>query len=263
MYTYGPFSSRRLGLSLGINLLGQSKICTMDCVYCEIGRTARENLVDINYRYDPGVDMEKFKEEIERPLRHLPEIDSATIGYMGETTLASHLEPCLTIIRTVKNSINRQDGGPRITIFTNATTLEDRCIREALCQCDLVIVKLDCATGPLFSKINRPHQSVPPVNEIIENIQQLRNEMECGCRLALQTLILSSRDSSIPKNTQLNHLNELVMAYNNIKPDFVQLYTIAREPAEKSVIAVQRDERKRIGEFLQIRDDDSIEIKVY
>ncbi|MCK4383459.1 MAG: radical SAM protein, partial [Candidatus Lokiarchaeota archaeon] len=85
IYTYGPFQSRRLGLSLGINVLSSHKLCTYNCVYCEIGLTRRENLVSPEYRIKlPPTP--KFRKELKSMLRYVPHLNSITFGYNGEPT---------------------------------------------------------------------------------------------------------------------------------------------------------------------------------
>ena len=82
IYTYGPFQSRRLGLSLGINLLPDYKLCTFDCVYCEIGRTNKKFLVSPKYRIQLKPTL-KFRKELTSVLIHFPHLNSITFGYNG------------------------------------------------------------------------------------------------------------------------------------------------------------------------------------
>ena len=81
-FVYGPFSSRRLGLSLGINLLGNKKKCTFNCVYCEIGRSTADEIVGIDFKHDPRLMLDEFKKAC-----HEAEITVETIGYVNEHVL--------------------------------------------------------------------------------------------------------------------------------------------------------------------------------
>ncbi|MHA1681746.1 MAG: radical SAM protein [Promethearchaeota archaeon] len=264
-YIYGPFHSRRLGMSLGINLLGEKKKCTFNCVYCEIGQSLADEIVDVSYRYDPSVNFKAFSREVESPLRNLPEIDSATFGYMGETTLAQHLAEFLDNVKKIKSSINRNDGGPRISIFTNSTTLEDESILDTLAKFDLVMAKLDCALESHFLKINRPHSSVPRVSGIIKNLVRLRERMEVieGNQIAIQTLLFRSNNPRIPSNIETENLEALVNAYNRILPDLVQIYTVARKPAERGIYAISSREKEHLRHYFSEKVDKRVTIVVY
>ncbi len=270
-FTFGPVCSRRLGMSLGINLLGDKKKCTFNCVYCEIGRSKADEIVSVEYRYDPGLDedalMARFKEEVRLPLKNLPEIDSATVGYMGETTLAAGLDTYLLALQEIKKTINRPDGGPKISIFTNSTTLQDPAVVATLGKFDLVMAKLDCATEDLFKKVNRPHASVPRVGEIIKNITILRERMEKSSPrnlLAIQTLLFKSLNKYTPTNTAKDHLEALADAYLAIRPDVVQVYSVAREPAEKGIHALSLGDKANLRAFFERRlANTGILVKVY
>ena len=89
-YTYGPFQSRRLGLSLGVNVLSNYKLCTFNCVYCEIGLTVKDNLVSPKYRINlpPSPN---FRKELISILKFFPHLNSITFGYNGEPTLNENL----------------------------------------------------------------------------------------------------------------------------------------------------------------------------
>lgn len=264
-YVYGPFQSRRLGLSLGINVLGEKKRCTFNCVYCEIGASRVDEVVDTEFRYDK-VDLDQFKQQVRLPLQNLPEIDSATFGYMGETTLCAQLEPCLDIVKTIKAGLPRGDGGPAISIFTNSTTLHEPAVARVLARFDLVMAKLDCATPALYSTINRPHPSVPAVGEIIENVARLSTRMrdEGHGKLAVQTLLFRSMDPRIPSNVDDASLEDLIDAYEIINPHLIQVYTVARQPAEKGIHAITPVDKERVRAIITRRlGARSIDVRVY
>jgi len=265
-FIFGPITSRRLGLSLGINVLGEKKKCTFNCVYCEIGRSKANEVVPISYRYDPEVDEDTFKNEIEPALVNFSEIDSATFGYMGETTLASNLETYLNIAQSIKTDINRPDMGPLLSIFTNSTTLGDPVIRAVLVKFDLVMAKLDCAVQDLFKKVNRPDPTVPHVSEIIENIALLREEMRAypANKLAIQTLLFKSMNQSIPSNLNDENLEALAKAYEYIRPHIVQIYSVARVPAEGGISAISaRDKEDLRAFFSEHVNTEEIDIRIY
>ncbi|MFX0103380.1 MAG: radical SAM protein [Candidatus Hodarchaeota archaeon] len=264
-FIYGPFSSRRLGLSLGINLLGNKKKCTYNCVYCEIGRSTADEIVGINYRYSPDLMIDEFEKEISLPLKNLPEIDSATFGYMGETTLAAHLEEYHEAAKKIRKQVNCSDGGPKLSIFTNSSTLDDENMRKILAKFDFVMAKLDCGSDACFKKVNRPHASVPDIAQIVENLVKLRKEIKKypSHKFAIQTLIFKSMNSAVPSNMNSVNLERLADHYNTIEPDIVQIYTVARQPAEKGIHAISFKEKKQLLAFFTGKLKESIEIKVY
>ncbi len=255
-FTFGPIHSRRLGMSLGINVLApledQKKRCTFNCTYCEIGRSRPDEVVKITFRYG-DTDVAQFRAEVEPPITNLPEIDSATFGYMGETTLAAGLEQYLDAARAIKEAHPRHDGGPRISIFTNSTTLADPEIRRVLARFDFVMAKLDCAVQPLFLRVNRPDRSVPPVATIVENIALLRQAIQKypPHQLAIQTLLFKSMNPATPSNMDEQNLAALAEAYDRIDPHVVQVYTVARDPAENGIYAISAKDKEYLREFFK------------
>ncbi len=268
-FTFGPIHSRRLGLSLGVNVLApleeQKKRCTFNCTYCEIGRSRPDEVVPITFRYE-NVDVAQFRAEVEPPIKNLPEIDSATFGYMGETTLAAGLEQYLDAAREIKEAHPRADGGPRISIFTNSTTLGDPEIRRVLARFDFVMAKLDCAVQSLFLKVDRPDRSVPPVAAIIKNIALLRQEIKKypSHQLAIQTLLFKSMNPATPSNMDDQNLAALADAYDRIDPHIVQLYTVARDPAENGIYAISAKDKEYLRQFFkQHVKRENIDVRIY
>ncbi|MEX2684607.1 MAG: hypothetical protein Q6373_023755 [Candidatus Sigynarchaeota archaeon] len=268
-FTFGPIHSRRLGMSLGINILApldeQKKRCTFNCTYCEIGRSKHDELVPVTFRYN-NTDIAQFRAEVEPPIANLPEIDSATFGYMGETTLASGLEQYLAIAREIKEAHPRPDGGPRLSVFTNSSTLGDPGIRHVLAKFDFVMAKLDCALQPLFLKVNRPDRSVPPVATIIENIALLCQEIRKNPshQLAIQTLLFKSMNPGTPSNMDEENLAALADAYDRIEPHVVQIYSVARDPAENGIYAFSAKDKERLRQFFEQHvKRKNIDIRIY
>ena len=122
-YTYGPFGSRRLGLSLGISILLNYKVCSYDCVYCEIGATNKENLVSPKFRIKlpPTSD---FRNELNSILKYVPHLKSLSFtGYQGEPTLNENLLDFYKITLDVRRDLKWTNEPPLITLFTNSSTL--------------------------------------------------------------------------------------------------------------------------------------------
>ncbi|MFW9898479.1 MAG: radical SAM protein, partial [Candidatus Thorarchaeota archaeon] len=99
-YTYGPFQSRRLKLSLGVDVLSKIKICTYNCIYCELGITSKDQLVSPEYRISKKPTI-NFRKELFSILKYVPHLNSLTFGYNGEPSLNENLLDFLKIASNV------------------------------------------------------------------------------------------------------------------------------------------------------------------
>ena len=262
-YTYGPFQSRRLGLSLGINVLANYKICTFNCVYCEIGLTKKENLVNPKHRIDlpPSIN---FRKELKSILKHFPHLDSITFGYNGEPTLNDSLLDFLQVVKNVRDELRWTKREPRLTLFTNSSTLYLEEIRERVKKFELVLAKLDTAIDEDFQRTNRPHHETPNIERIIESLVALKKEMPKKNKLAIQCLVFNSYKDDYVANDNTANIIEIAHALERIKPDIIQLYSIARIPAEYYVFAIDEERKREITSILkEIINDDKIEINFY
>ncbi len=262
-YTYGPFQSRRLGLSLGVDVLADYKLCTNNCVYCEIGLTEKDNLVSPNYRINLPPSR-NFRKELFSILKYVPHLNSITFGYNGEPTLNEKLLDFLKIALDVRNELNWTSEKPLITLFTNSSTLYIDKIRERVKQFELVLAKLDTANNVDFKRTNRPHHDTPNIKMIIESLIKLKRELPKKNKLAIQCLIFNSyKEDFIPNNNSTN-IYDLARALKRIKPNIVQIYSTARIPAEYFVFSIDDDRKREIATiFKEIIDDNKIEINVY
>jgi len=262
-YTYGPFQSRRLGLSLGVDILPRYKLCTFNCVYCEIGPTGKNQLVSPNYRINlpPSPN---FRKELKSILKFVPHLNSITFGYNGEPTLNENILDFLKIALEVRDELNWTYEKPKLTLFTNSSTLIFDEIRERVKQFELVLAKLDVATKVDFALSNRPHPETPKIEAIIDSIVKLKKEMLNEHKLAIQCLFYNSYREEFISNNNVENIKKLAYAIKRIKPDLVQIYSTARIPAEYFVFAID-DERKReiIKIFNEIIQNNKIKINYY
>ena len=264
VYTYGPFQSRRLGLSLGINILSTHKICTYNCIYCEIGLTKKENLVSPEYRIKLPPTL-KFRKELYSILSYVPHLNSISFsGYNGEPTLNENLLDFLKIAKDVRSELTWDGKKPTLTLFTNSSTLHFDEIRERVKQFDLVLAKIDVGIEEDFRRINRPHQNTPKLEEIINALVKLKQEMPHKHKLAIQCLIFNSYEKDFVANDTHKSISEIARALKRIKPDIVQIYSTARIPAEYFVYGLSEERKKEIENIFKLNvNDNNVDIRCY
>ena len=258
VYTYGPFQSRRLGLSLGVNVLLNYKICTFNCIYCEIGLT--EKMVSPTFRINAPPSF-NFRKELTDILKYFPHLNSITFGYNGEPTLNNNLLDFLNIAIEVRDNFDWESTKPLLTLFTNSSTLHFIEIRERVREFEFILAKLDVATEDDFKRTNRPHKEVPPIEKIIDSLVKLKEILPENHKLVIQSLLYNSYIDNFIPNINSENIGE---AIRRIKPDLVQVYSIARIPAEHFVYAISDDQRIEIKQKLKdIILDDNIKIDCF
>ena len=259
-YTYGPFNSRRLGLSLGVDILPNYKLCTYNCVYCEIGPTYQVVSPEDRIKAPPSL---KFRRELKDILKYVPHLDSITFGYNGEPTLNDSLLDFYKVAFDVRNELKWDKDPPLITLFTNSSTLYLEEVRERVKHFDFVLAKLDAATDKDLRRTNRPHKNCPDIDTITNSLVKLRKEMP-NKKLAIQSLISKSHRDNFSSNNNKENIEQLAYLIKKINPNIVQLYSIARIPSEYFVYAIDENRKKEIVKILrELINNDNIEINYY
>ena len=259
-YTYGPFPSRRLGLSLGVDVLPKTKTCTFDCVYCEIGNTP--HLVSPKFRIN-SPPSPKFEKELRDILKYFPHLASITFGYNGEPTLNENLMEFYDIALKVRNELNWTGSPPHLTLFTNSSTLHFGDIQDKVKNFEIVLAKLDVATQADYMRTNRPHKLCPENSKIIDSLIHLRKKMTSN-KLVIQCLMLNSHHEQYFPNFNDKNIEKLAYAIKKIKPNEVQIYSLARIPAEYFVFSIDEKQNNQIKNvFNRIIDNKNIEISYF
>ena len=209
-YIFGPVPSRRLGLSLGIDLMPH-KTCTLNCIYCECGKTT--NLTTKCKEYIP---VEPLQEELKDFLSSNPKLDFITFSGSGEPTL--HIG-----IKEIINFIKKDYPKYKITLLTNSTLFFQPDIRKRITGVDIVIASLDAASEENFKKINRPHPELE-LHRVIEGLVSLRKEF--AKQLWMEVFLVPGI------NDNRDELNRIKKALSLIYPDKIQLNTLDRPGAE-------------------------------
>ena len=223
-HTYGPAPSRRLGRSLGIDLV-PLKTCSYDCIYCQLGHTTNRIIERKEY-----VPLDDVLRELDQRLRTGPEPDYVTLSGSGEPTLYSRLK---SLIVGIKERTDRP-----VAVLTNGSLLWDAEVQDALLEADLVIPSLDAGDDATFQWINRPHPAV--------TFERMVAGLDAFCRrfskaVWLEVLLLQGLNAS---GVQLERIVHLV---KRIAPDRVQLNTATRPPCEEFAKPVPMDELKEVA----------------
>jgi wyosine [tRNA(Phe)-imidazoG37] synthetase (radical SAM superfamily) len=233
-------------------------------VYCEIGTTDKDNLVSPDYelKIPPSPN---FRKELLSILKFVPHLNSISFtGYYGEPTLNSKLVEFLKITSDVRKELQWTGDDPIITLFTNSSTLHLEKIRERVKQFDLVLAKLDVATEQDYKRLNCPHANAPDIRTIIKSLIKLKELMPNSHKLGIQCLICKSYKEDFISNDNQENIESLAYAIKRIKPDLVQVYSIARIPSKYFIYAIDVEKKKQIVDiFNEIVNDNTIEIHYY
>ena len=231
MYTYlfGPVPSRRLGISLGVDL-GPQKTCSLDCIYCECGST--DNLTVDRQEYVP---VDEVIKELEHYFKNNPEPEYITFSGSGEPTLNSRIGDVLEFIRRKRPHLP-------IAVLTNGTLLGQEDVRKALSSADLVMPSLDGASASALQTINRPHKSID-IDSYIDGIALFRSGF--AGTLKLEVFILPGYND---KPAELALLKE---AIERIDPDLVQLNSLDRPGVMEGIRAATPMQLQMIADFFK------------
>src|SRR4030043_780517 len=226
-YLYGPVPSRRLGRSVGIDLVPH-KICTYDCIYCQIGKTTQKTLVRKEY-----VPVMEVIEEVDFFLKEeTSSIDYLSLSGSGEPTLHSK-------IRLVIEGIKGITSIP-IAVITNGSLLYLEEVRQDLLYADVVLPSLDAVSSDAFLKINRPDEGFS-VERMVEGLVQFRKIYKG--QIWLEILFCRGVNDS---QSELTLMKE---AINRIQPDKIHLNTVVRPPSEKWAAPLNQKEMEEIQAF--------------
>lgn len=228
-FLFGPVPSRRLGVSLGVDLIPH-KTCSLDCIYCECGKTTR--LTTKRKEYVP---VETVLMELDSYLAGSPSLDYITFAGSGEPTLNSGMGKVISFIKEKYSSY-------KICLLTNGTLFTDKSVRDDAGMVDLIIPSLDAASEDTFQRINRPHSNLSCKN-IIEGLVDLRREY--SGEICMEIFIVPGI------NDTDNELSALKEALKRISPNRIQLGTLDRPGTEEWVEAADPLRMQEIAGYLK------------
>jgi wyosine [tRNA(Phe)-imidazoG37] synthetase (radical SAM superfamily) len=222
-------------MSLGVDLVPH-KVCSLNCIYCECGRTTNLTLERKEY-----VPYDEVVKELDHYFVSNPNPDYITFSGSGEPTLNSRIGDVLKFIKQKKPDIP-------VAILTNGTLLSQKQVRNELLDADVVLPSLDAASDLSFRKINRPFHALS-ISEYIKGIQDFRNEYKG--KIWLEVLIIPGYNDS------REDLELLKKAFGNIRPDSIQLNALDRPGTIKGLRTASRAQLKEIVDFWEL---DNVEI---
>jgi wyosine [tRNA(Phe)-imidazoG37] synthetase (radical SAM superfamily) len=225
-YIFGPVLSRRLGRSLGVDLM-PFKTCNYDCIYCEQGRTTHHTNSRKNY-----VPVALILEELSHFLASNPEPDYVTLSGAGEPTLHAGLGEIVQGIKTMTDI--------PLALITNGSLLCDPALRDDLRRVDLVMPSLDAGNASLFNYINRPVTGIS-FDEMLNGLIAFRDSFPKQIWLEVMLLAgVSSGESEV---------REIAECVRRIRPDRVQLNTVVRPPSETFALPVSNNRLEILAEL--------------
>lgn len=228
---YGPVNSRRLGRSLGINILpAKKKVCPFDCVYCQYGWT------DCYASSIPPVqslpDKNAVKHAMEKALRRMKIPPSyITFSGNGEPTLHPDFDGMVDVLHAVRD---RQAPSAKSAILSNSAFVSEKRVRQSLAKLDVRIMKLDCGSPQIFQRYNQPCRGID-----LEKITRGLTELE---DVTIQSLFSSGNTGNLGKENIRAWIDRL----KRIKPRTVQLYTLDRDFPDKKLKEATKMDLSRI-----------------
>ena len=228
-HVFGPIRSRRLGRSLGINLFSD-KICSLDCVYCEAGKT--EILTLERKQYSPT---DVILEELSNILNKKPAIDFITFSGIGEPTLHSEIGDIISFIKTNWSEY-------KLCLITNSTTLIDESIHNDLLSCDLIMPSLDAVSDDVFQRIDKPFQTLK-ISDIIDGLVSFREKFNNS--MWLEIFFLEGLNDTVQE------IDLLKTACERIKPDKIQINSLDRAGVEGWVKKMSLSRLQEIKEYFK------------
>ncbi|MBN1554087.1 MAG: radical SAM protein [Phycisphaerae bacterium] len=215
-HIFGPVPSRRLGRSLGVDLV-PFKTCSYDCIYCQLGRTTNKTVERREW-----VPLEDVLAELKTKLASNP--DYITLSGSGEPTLYSRLGELIAEIRAMTEI--------QIAVLTNGSLLWDQDVRRQLLEAHLVVPSLDAGSESTYQAVNRPHESVS-FEQMLQGLIDFRKEFTG--EYWLEVFFLSGY-TAVDSEVQ-----RIVDCVRRIGPDRVQLNTATRPTAEDYAVMVKHD----------------------
>ena len=232
-HVFGPIKSRRLGSSLGINLLSvHQKICNFNCIYCECGLTYKIEKEEHAF-VEKGELMSLLENKLVQCQKDGTPIDTITFAGNGEPTLHPFF---LSIVKELIVLRDTYFPSAKIAVLTNGYTLHKLRINQALSIVDQAIVKLDAGDDHMIKLIDRPKKNIP-LEKLMNNLKSFNGN------LIIQTMFLRGSVKGEPfDNSTGKSLENWLEKITALNPSLVMLYSLDRDTPLKTLESVSRKE---------------------
>jgi wyosine [tRNA(Phe)-imidazoG37] synthetase (radical SAM superfamily) len=233
---FGPIKSRRLGSSLGINLLpNESKLCNFNCIYCECGWNSKEAKKSFHPRDEVKQHLKEKLDELKK-FHNLPDV--ITFAGNGEPTMHPEFAGIIDDTIELRNAVSPKT---KIAVLSNATLISRPNVFEALKKVDQNILKLDSAFEATVNLINNPQGSYS-TKKLVDKLKEFEG------RLIIQTMFLKGTyNGLVVDNTTEVEVSAWLELLLQIKPNELMIYTIARDTPAKDLEKVEVDELNAIA----------------
>jgi wyosine [tRNA(Phe)-imidazoG37] synthetase (radical SAM superfamily) len=226
-HLFGPVPSRRLGLSLGVDLV-PPKTCTFDCLYCEVGRTTHLTRRRQPYR------VEEIIRELEDYLASPPsDLDYLTMAGSGEPTLNLGIGEIIAAVKRLSDT--------PVAVLTNGSLFYLPEVRAEVADADVILPSLDAGREETFQRINRPHPGLS-LDLVVSGLKAFRREY--AGQIWLEIMVLKNLNDREEELTALKGLLE------ELAPDRVQLNTAVRPVAHRAAQPLTQEEMAAVAQFL-------------
>ncbi len=239
---FGPIHSRRLGVSLGINLMpDDGKVCSFDCLYCEAGFNSQgKGSTGLPLRDQVYANLSTKLKEMHSKGEPL---DVITFSGNGEPTLHPDFPHIIEDTLALRDEFY---PNAKVSVLTNSTMIFKPEVAEALKKADNNILKLDSAIEETMRLIDRPNSKDFTVEKVIDALCQF------GGSGIIQTMILrGTHDGQPVDNTTDEEIEALIAAYKRIKPREIMIYSLDRSTPEENLVKVQKEELTTIGKRIE------------
>lgn len=243
---YGPVRSRRLGRSLGINLMpGRYKLCSLDCVYCGYGPTGDHQTAVIE-RSENLPSLDHVVRALEQAARSSVRFDAITFSGNGEPTLHPHFAELVDALVRIRDRFRLRT---QIALLSNSTGLGRKQVRESIRLIDIPIFTLDAGTAETFRAVNRPAAGID-FEALVDDLASLE-------AITIQTVLLEGPATNCTRNELRSYLFRIA----RIRPKEVHLTTIDRTHSGVSIRPVSRARLEEIAS--QAEDQTRIPFRIF
>jgi wyosine [tRNA(Phe)-imidazoG37] synthetase (radical SAM superfamily) len=219
-FVFGPVASRRLGLSLGVNIVPH-KICSFDCLYCEVGKTT-----NLSVKRTQFFEISDLLEEFESKYKKLSDnVDVVTVTGAGEPTLNINLGEIAKILKSIINK--------PLVLLTNSSLINSDEIKKEISYFDIVVPSIDAVSEKIFKQINKPHKTID-IQNIIKGMIDFSQNYE-GILYPEVLLLKNINDTE-------DEIKKIAEVINKMKYKTVHLTTAFRPTPYKEAKALNQEE---------------------